>query len=103
MKNLVMLFFFFSFLYSFETTTIYEVSGMMCDKNCPAKVKESLNDIKGVKSCIVDFKSKTATVVYDNTLIDSETIAETIHNKTYFKVNQYNSKSWNFFEWIFGK
>ena len=32
----------FSFLLASETTAIYRVDGMMCGKNCPIKIKESL-------------------------------------------------------------
>ena len=56
----------FGFLFSSESTVTYQVGGMMCAMNCPKRVNESLNDVDGIKSCKVDFETKTATVVYDD-------------------------------------
>ena len=67
----------FSFLLASETTAIYRVDGMMCGKNCPIKVKESLNGIDGVKKCQVNFTSKTATVTFDDEKISRDEIAKT--------------------------
>ena len=93
------------FLFSGESTATYHVDGMMCSMNCPKKVNESLNGVGGIKSCKVDFESKTATIVYDNEKIDSDQIAKTITKGTYFKVKDLNEKetSSSFWNWLFGK
>ena len=74
------------FLFSGESTATYKVDGMMCAMNCPKKVNNSLNGIDGIKSCKVDFGSSTTTVVFDDEIIDSDKIANTIAKKTYYKV-----------------
>ena len=79
-------------LLSSELTATYYVDGMMCAMNCPKKVNESLNGVKGIKSCKVDFETKTATVVYDDEIIDSYKIAKTIAKSTYYKVKNLNEK-----------
>jgi copper chaperone CopZ len=68
-------------------------------------VNESLNGVKGIKSCKVDFETKTATVVYDDEIIDSYKIAKTIAKSTYYKVKNLNEKekSDSFWNWLFGK
>ena len=95
----------FGFLFSDESTAIYRVDGMMCAVNCPQKVNDSLNGVDGIKSCKVDFESKTATVVFDDEKIDSDKIAKTISKETYYKVMALNKKekSGSFWDWLFGK
>ena len=95
----------FGFLFSGESTATYRVEGMMCGVNCPQKVTNSLNGIDGIKSCKVDFESKTATVVFDDEKIDSDKIAKTISKGTYYKVMDLNKKekSGSFWNWLFGK
>ena len=92
-------------LFSGESMTTYRVDGMMCAMNCPKKVNESLNGLDGIKSCKVDFESKTASVVYDNEKIDADKIAKTIAKGTHFKVKDLNEKeaSGSFWNWLFGK
>lgn len=86
-----------------EVTAIYLVDGMMCGTSCPSKVEQSLQGIDGVKTCLVDFTSKTATVTYDDSKIDKNTIAKTISSKTYYKVTDAKEKSSSFFNWLFGR
>ena len=95
----------FGFLFSGESTAIYRVDGMMCAVNCPQKVNDSLDGVVGIKSCKVDFTSKTATVVFDDEKIDSDKIAKTIAKGTYYKVMDLNKKekSGSFWNWLFGK
>ena len=92
-------------LFSGESTVTYRVEGMMYARNCPQKVYDSLNDVDGIKSCKVDFESKTATVIFDNEKIDSDKIATTIAKGTYYKVMDVNKKekSRSFWGWLFGK
>ena len=93
------------FLFSSEATATYRVDGMMCSKSCVLKVNDSLNGVDGIKSCNVDFESKTATVIFDNDKIDSNKIAKTIAKGTYYKVMDINKKekSRSFWDWLFGK
>ena len=94
-----------SLLFSIELTANYRVDGMMCAINCPKKVNESLDGVEGIKSCRVDFESKTAMVVYDDDIIDANKIAKTISKRTYYKVNDINKKrnSSSLWNWIFMK
>ena len=105
MKIILIVFTTFGFLFSGESTAIYRVDGMMCAMNCPQKVNESLNGVDGIKSCKVDFESKTATVVFDDKKIDSDKIAKTIARGTYYKVMDVNKKekSRSFWDWLFSK
>ena len=105
MKIILIAFTTFGFLFSSESTAIYRVEGMMCAINCPQKVNDSLNGVDGIKSCKVDFKSKTATVTFDDEKIDSDKIAKTIAKGTYYKVMDLNKKekSGSFWDWLFGK
>jgi Cu+-exporting ATPase len=91
-------------LFSGESTATYRVEGMMCAMNCPQKVNDSLNGMDGIKSCKVDFESKTAIVVFDDEKIDSDKIAKTIARGTYYKVMDVNKKekSQSFWDWLFG-
>ena len=103
MKMKIFIIMCFSFLLASETTAIYRVDGMMCGKNCPIKIKESLNGIDGVKKCQVDFTSKTATVTFDDKKISRDEIAKTIAKKTHFKVKDSEKRPWSLFGWLFGK
>ena len=103
MSRLIILLFYMTVLSAKEVTAIYLVDGMMCGANCPAKVEQSLKGIDGVKTCFVDFNSKKATVTYDNSIIDKNTIAKTISEKTYFKVTDTEEKPRSFFNWLFGR
>ena len=96
----------FGFLTAGESTATYRVDGMMCAVNCPMKVNQSLHGVEGIKSCKVDFESKTATVIFDDEKIDSEIIAETIAKGTYYKVmdlSKKEEKSSSFWNWLFGR
>ena len=105
MKMIILSVMVLGLLFSGESMATYHVDGMMCAINCPKKVNESLNGLDGVKSCKVDFESKTATVVYDNEKIDADKIAKTIIKGTYLKVKDLNEKeeSGSFWNWLFGK
>ena len=105
MKTILIALTVFGFLFSGESTATYRVEGMMCAINCPQKVNDSLNGVDGIKSCKVDFESKTATVIFDDEKIDSDKIAKTIARGTYYKVMDVNKKekSRSFWGWLFGK
>ena len=92
------------FLLSGELTATYRVDGMMCSNSCVRKINKSLNGVGGIKSCKVDFESKTTTVIFDDEIIDSDKIAKTISEKTYFKVkNIKRTKPTSFWGWLLGK
>lgn len=104
MKKIITLLSCIGFILANETVTTFKVDGMMCGVNCPKAVKKSLNDVDGIKKCIVDFDSKTATITYEDEKINKEKIATIISEKTYFKVSEKNNeKPWSFFGWLFGK
>ena len=96
----------FGFLTAGESTATYRVDGMMCAMNCPLKVNQSLDGVGGIKSCKVDFASKTATIIFDDEKINREKIAKTIAQGTYYKVmdlSKKEEKSSSFWGWLFGK
>ena len=103
MRQIILLFSCAGLLLASETTATYKVEGMMCNKSCTMKVKQSLEGVDGVKVCRVDFESKMATVTFDDEKISREKIADTIAKGTYFKVKDADKKSWSFFDWLFGK
>ena len=103
MQQIIFLLACIGFLMAREATAIYKVEGMMCNKNCPMKVKQSLEGVDGVQTCNVDFDSKTATVTYDDEKIDSKKISDTIARGTYYKVRDVKKKSWTLIGWLFGK
>ena len=92
------------FLFSGEITATYSVDGMMCSKSCVQKVNNSLYGIDGIKSCKVDFESKTTTVVYNDEIIDSDKIGKTIAEKTYYKVKDITRrKPTTWWGWLLSK
>ena len=92
------------FLFSGELTATYSVDGMICSKSCVRKVNSSLNGVDGIKSCKVDFESKTTTVVYNDEIIDSDKIGKTIAEKTYYKVKDITRrKPTTWWGWLLSK
>ena len=105
-KLVVLLLTCFGLLSAGESTATYRVDGMMCAVNCPMKVNQSLDGVEGIKSCKVDFESKTATVIFDDEKIGRGKIAQTIAKGTYYKVmdlSKKEEKSSSFWNWLFGK
>ena len=106
MKLIVLLLTCFGLLSAGESTATYRVDGMMCAVNCPMKVNQSLDGVEGIKSCKVDFESKTATVIFDDEKIGRGKIAKTIAKGTYYKVmdlSKKEKKSSSFWDWLFGR
>ena len=102
--NYLILLFSLGFIFSTEITTNYNIKGMMCSVSCPKAIQKSLDGIEGIKSCAVDFDTKTATIVYDDDKIDSKKIASTIQKSTYFTVKKKVEKEkWSLFNWLFKK
>tara|TARA_B100000029_G_scaffold177475_2_gene174829 strand:+ start:671 stop:982 length:312 start_codon:yes stop_codon:yes gene_type:complete len=103
MKFIFILFYFTINLWAIEIEKTFQVEGMMCKNACPKKIIESTYDIDGIKNCTVDFKSKTATIIFDDEKVNSKLITEIINQKTYFKISETNQSSWSIFDWIWGK
>ena len=66
-----------------KTTVQIKVSGMTCGA-CAVSVRAALVRTKGVKSADVSAEKGTATVVYDDSVVNRQQLLETI-NKTGFK------------------
>tara|TARA_Y100000590_G_scaffold127321_1_gene145554 strand:+ start:1610 stop:1927 length:318 start_codon:yes stop_codon:yes gene_type:complete len=104
LKYIILLFSYTGFLFSDDITTNYNIKGMMCGVSCPKAIYKSLDGVEGIKSCKVDFDTKTAVIVYDDNKINSKKIASTIEKHTYFKVkNSSNKEKWSLFKWFFKK
>lgn len=104
MKKLIISIILGSLMFATDVTMLYSVDGMMCSSNCPGKVNESLKGVDGVKSCKVDFETKTATIIFNDEKVTSNEIAETITKVTYYKVKEKKDeqKSNSFWRKIFG-
>jgi copper chaperone CopZ len=50
-----------------ECVRVLDVEGMCCG-TCPAKVRRALADVPGVREAVVDFNTKTASVIVPQTL-----------------------------------
>ena len=74
------------------------------DLNSYEEIFDALDGVEGIKSCKVDFESKTATIIFDVEKIDREKIAKTIQKGTYYKVMDLSKKEENsrsFWNWLF--
>jgi mercuric ion binding protein len=65
-----------------ERTIKLAVDRMYCDA-CPLTVSKAIRNVEGVKSANVDYKSKTAVVIFDDTLATLEAIAAASTNAGY--------------------
>lgn len=102
MKNIIYLLIIgFSFIQAKEVTKTFNIKGMMCGHNCPSKVKESTDEIKGVKSCDVSFENSNAIITFDDEVVSAKTIAKKIADHTYYKVNLADNKK-SFWDKLFG-
>lgn len=84
----VLLFIFSLFALSFninaaETKTIsLDVPGMTC-KFCPITIRKALKKVPGVIDATAEYDSKTATVTFDPTKTNIETLIKTTANAGY--------------------
>ncbi|MBA3326301.1 MAG: heavy-metal-associated domain-containing protein [Rhodobacteraceae bacterium] len=62
--------------------TTFNVDNMTCAL-CPVTVKSAMSQVEGVQSVKIDFKARSATVVYDPALASPETIAAASANAGY--------------------
>jgi mercuric ion binding protein len=62
-----------------ELQSTFHVEKMTC-ATCPITVRKAMERVDGVKEVSVDLDSKTATVIYDSRLTDTEKIAASSTN-----------------------
>lgn len=65
-----------------EKTVKLAVDNMYCDA-CPITVGKAMQGVRGVKSAKVDYKTKTAIVVFDDSATTVEAIAAASTNAGY--------------------
>ena len=105
MKQILVLFMFFGFLFAEDNIAKYKVKGMQCAQSCPVKITEAIKKIDGVKTCDVNFDQNTATVTYDQDKIDSKALAEAINAATDYDDSDKKAeekKNSSFFQRFFG-
>ena len=65
-----------------EQRQIFAIENMTCAL-CPVTVKKAMEGVSGVKSVVIDFEAKTATVTFDATATTIEAIAAASTNAGY--------------------
>lgn len=65
-----------------ERTTTFAVENMTCAL-CPFTVEKAMRGVDGVKDMTVNFESKTATVVFEDSKTNTGVIAEASFNAGY--------------------
>lgn len=65
-----------------EQTVTFTVENMTCAL-CPVTVRKAMEGVAGVKSVAVDFKAKTAAVVFDPSAVSAADIATASTNAGY--------------------
>ena len=63
MKQTLIIFMFFGFLFAEDNIAKYKVKGMKCSESCPVKITQAINKIDGVKTSEVNFDQKTAYIL----------------------------------------
>ncbi|MFH6998384.1 heavy-metal-associated domain-containing protein [Flavobacterium sp. FlaQc-57] len=75
-------------------TASFEIEGMTCAMGCAKTIEKELSNLDGVEKATVDFDKKTATVSFDKTIQNPESLTkvvqETGDGKTY-KVSNFKS------------
>jgi copper chaperone CopZ len=75
-------------------TASFEIEGMTCAMGCAATIEKKLAETEGIKEAKVDFETKTATVAFDKTVNNQESLTKIVEGvadgKTY-KVANYKS------------
>lgn len=68
-------------------TVSFEIEGMTCAIGCAKTIEEELGALDGVQKATVDFDSKKATVVFDKTIQNQESLTKVVEatadGKTY--------------------
>lgn len=72
-------------------TASFEIKGMTCAMGCAATIEKKLAETEGVKEAKVDFETKTATVAFDKTVNNQESLTKLVEGvadgKTYKVAN----------------
>ncbi|MCP2026939.1 copper chaperone CopZ [Flavobacterium sp. HSC-32F16] len=75
-------------------TASFEIEGMTCAMGCAKTIEKELSNLDGVEKAAVDFDKKTATITFDKTVQNQESLTkivqETGDGKTY-KVSNFKS------------
>lgn len=69
----------------------FEIEGMKCAMGCAKVIEKNIAKMDGVKEVVVDFDTKTATVSYDQELVNQEKLTATIKNTA----ETYSVTTWN--------
>tara|TARA_B100000900_G_scaffold96453_1_gene79519 strand:+ start:14939 stop:15307 length:369 start_codon:yes stop_codon:yes gene_type:complete len=59
---------------------IMNIEGMTCAIGCAATIEKNLNKTAGVKSAIVNFKTKKATLIFDADILNPNDITQIVLN-----------------------
>lgn len=73
---------FSSSVWAAPQTVTLSVPGMTCSA-CPITVKHALNKVEGVSEAQVSYATKQATVTFDDTLIDVQTLIKATSDAGY--------------------
>ena len=72
-------------------TASFEIEGMTCAMGCAKTIEKELSNLDGVDKATVDFDKKTATVVFDKTVLNQGNLTKTVQatgdGKTYKVLN----------------
>ncbi|WP_281235443.1 heavy-metal-associated domain-containing protein [Flavobacterium gelatinilyticum] len=75
-------------------TASFEIEGMTCAMGCAKTIEKELSNLDGVEKAAVDFDKKTATVTFDKTVQNPESLTKIVQatgdGKTY-KVSNFKS------------
>lgn len=59
-------------------TASFGVEGMKCAMGCAKVIEKNLFAMDGVKEAVVDFDTKTATVTYDDAIVNKESLTASV-------------------------
>ncbi|WPO80610.1 heavy metal-associated domain-containing protein [Flavobacterium sp. KACC 22761] len=72
-------------------TASFEIEGMTCAMGCAKTIEKELSNLDGVEKATVDFDKKMATVTFDKTVQNQESLTKTVQatgdGKTYKVLN----------------
>ena len=72
-------------------TASFEIEGMTCAMGCAKTIEKELSNLDGVEKATVDFDKKTATVVFDKTVQNQNSLTKVVEatgdGKTYKVLN----------------
>lgn len=68
-------------------TASFTIEGMTCSEGCAKTIEKELTNLDGVEKAAVDFDKKTATVTFDKTIQNPESLTKVVQDtgdgKTY--------------------